>query len=316
MNPFLFQPLANPKPRTRFFVAGWGVQLVIIVTFIAVNTLFPEALPMATHYLAVNIIAPTAAPVPQKPQVRLKMIPPPPIHVTAPSPRHIDAPPVEAPAVVAENKAPNIPAPKPTPSNFGSSAKQTTTKPAIQVQTGGFGDPNGVAPDPNAKRPATIAVGGSFDLPQGSGHGNGLGGKIPGVTASTGFGNGTATGNGGYRKTAVTVTDSTFDKHEVERTAPAKAAEAPTTPAIIISKIVPQYTEEGRKLRIQGTVRVQVKLMADGKIQVLQVLNSLGHGLDEQAARAAQSIQFKPAQRSGQSTDSTVVLAISFQLAS
>jgi hypothetical protein len=48
---------------------------------------------------------------------------------------------------------------------------------------------------------------------------------------------------------------------------------------------------------------------------VLRVVRGLGHGLDDNAVKAAQQIQFKPATRNGQPADSTVFLHIVFQLA-
>jgi len=268
------------------------------------------------------LVAPTPAPVPQTPQVRMHVKPtpvPPPIHVLTAPPRHVEESPVEAPAptVIAENKMPeivnDIPAPKPTLDNRGSSAKQTTTKPAIKVQTGGFGDPNGVAPDPNSKRPATIAAAGAFDLPQGSGHGNGLGGRTPGVTASTGFGNGIAVSPTGHN---YRVTPSNFDDHVVLDPKTPIAVQVATIPAKIIEKPMPQYTEEARRMKIEGAVRLQIKLMANGRVEVQDIITKLGHGLDEQAVRVAQQIKFKPAQLEGRDTDSTVVVSIIFQLAS
>ena len=77
----------------------------------------------------------------------------------------------------------------------GSSAAPSLPKMAAsKVQTGGFGDPNGVPVDPKAKAKANIAAIGSFDLPSGPGYGNGTGGTRgkAGVIASTGFGNGVA----------------------------------------------------------------------------------------------------------------------------
>src|SRR2546428_13455474 len=70
----------------------------------------------------------------------------------------------------------------------------TTTKPAAAIQTGGFGDPNGVPAKENRGGAVNIGQAGSFDLPTGSGHGNGVGGATPGVVASAGFGNGVAIG--------------------------------------------------------------------------------------------------------------------------
>jgi outer membrane biosynthesis protein TonB len=59
----------------------------------------------------------------------------------------------------------------------GSSAKPTTNLPAAQVQTGGFGDPNGIRGEGKPGKIANIASLGSFDLPVGTGAGNGTGGS-------------------------------------------------------------------------------------------------------------------------------------------
>lgn len=77
---------------------------------------------------------------------------------------------------------------------FGSSAPPTVNVAIQKVQTGGFGDPNGVKPNSNSTGRATLAAVGGFDMPQGEGQGNGTGGNkgIKGVVASAGFGNGIA----------------------------------------------------------------------------------------------------------------------------
>jgi TonB family protein len=68
-------------------------------------------------------------------------------------------------------------------------------------------------------------------------------------------------------------------------------------------------------MRIEGEVLLEVVLGASGNLRVVRVVRGLGHGLDDNAVRAAQQIQFKPAMRNGQPADSTVVLHIIFQLA-
>ena len=80
----------------------------------------------------------------------------------------------------------------------GSSAIPTIAEAPQNVQTGGFGDPNGVPARESKNTPVNIAQSGSFDLPTGPGYGNGTGGArgVRGVVASTGFGNGVATGDG------------------------------------------------------------------------------------------------------------------------
>ena len=86
-------------------------------------------------------------------------------------------------------------------------------------------------------------------------------------------------------------------------------------PAEIISKPTPVYTQEARSLKIEGEVLLEVVLEASGKLRVVRVVRGLGHGLDDNAVKAAEQIHFKPAMRDGQPTDSTVVLHIIFQLA-
>jgi hypothetical protein len=49
-------------------------------------------------------------------------------------------------------------------------------------------------------------------------------------------------------------------------------------------------------------------------VRVLRVVRGLGYGLDEEAVRSAEQIQFKPALRENQATDSTVVVHVVFQL--
>src|ERR1039458_10275633 len=87
----------------------------------------------------------------------------------------------------------------------GSSATPTMAAAPQKVQTGGFGDPNGVPTSDNHGRPVTIAQAGSFDMPSGPGYGNGTGGShgARAVVPSAGRGRGVPTG----RRTG-TVSDS------------------------------------------------------------------------------------------------------------
>jgi hypothetical protein len=118
--------------------------------------------------------------------------------------------PVEAPKIVVNNFAPpelKLVAGGARPQlvhtgDFGAtgSSQTPTVNAAIEkVQTGGFGDPNGLTGTgkPNAKLYAAHA--GSFDMPVGAGQGNGTGGAkgIKGTVASADFGNGVATGGKG-----------------------------------------------------------------------------------------------------------------------
>jgi TonB family protein len=202
----------------------------------------------------------------------------------------------------------------------GSSEPATLAKAADKVQTGGFGDPNGVPANGDPRKAVTIAAAGSFNLPSGPGYGNGTGGAhgARGVTVSAGFGNG------------VTIADNRTSSHAAVRQSGFGDAEpiastqlhrqqadaAPKlVPAEVTFKPLPVYTDEARKLRIEGEVLLEVVFESSGKLQILRVVRGLGHGLDEAAVRAAEKIRFKPAERDGQPTDSTAVLHIIFQIA-
>ncbi len=205
----------------------------------------------------------------------------------------------------------------------GSSATPTMARAPEKVQTGGFGDPNGVPAHENNGRPVTIAQQGSFDLPAGPGYGNGTGGSrgARGVVASAGFGNGVAVGDGSgtVNATRGTVRQSGFGDTEAASTAQIKKAADPIpaklVPAEIVSKPTPVYTEEARKLRIEGEVLLEVVFESSGRLRIVRLVRGLGYGLDEAATRAAEQIRFKPALRDGQPADSTAVLHIVFQLA-
>ena len=105
----------------------------------------------------------------------------------------------------------------------------------------------------------------------------------------------------------------------------AAAAEAPKkkpgnegpadTAVTILEKPKPDYTAEGRSMRLEGDVTLDVIFLASGHVQVNRVVNGLGHGLDESASKAAQQIKFKPALREGQPVDYPARVRIEFRLA-
>ena len=85
--------------------------------------------------------------------------------------------------------------------------------------------------------------------------------------------------------------------------------------AEILLKPRPAYTEEARRLRIEGEVLLEVLFGASGEARVLRTIRGLGHGLDENAISAARAIQFRPAKRGDAAVDSAAVVHIVFQLA-
>jgi TonB family protein len=202
----------------------------------------------------------------------------------------------------------------------GSSAPKTAALPPEKVQTGGFGDPNGVPAHSESGKPANIAELGSYDLPQGSGKGNGTAGDhgAAAVVASAGFGSGVAPvdRSGGPAARGAVRSGGFGDAEAAAAPQPhANDASAATVfPAEILSKPTPAYTEEARKLRIEGEVLLEVVFEGSGKLRVVRLVRGLGHGLDEAAEQAAKDIRFKPAVRDGRPADSMGVLHIRFQL--
>ncbi len=81
----------------------------------------------------------------------------------------------------------------------------------------------------------------------------------------------------------------------------------------ILSKVLPQYTDEARRLHIQGDVILSVVFQAGGTVKVLGIVKSLGHGLDEAAEQAALKIRFKPATRAGKPLDFPATLHVEFR---
>lgn len=211
----------------------------------------------------------------------------------------------------------------------GSSAPATVKLPPQKVQTGGFGSTEGLPGAAQNGNPGNVPKLGSFDLPAGPGNGNGSGGAqgARGTVASAGFGNdiaGAGQGDGrpgGPGGAAGTVHQGGFSDAQASLTQAApesrpREAASSYKPVEIVVKPNPIYTEEARRLHIQGEVLLQVVFRASGQLRILGIGRGLGHGLDEAAVRAAQQIQFKPAQRNGQPVDTAATLHILFQLAS
>lgn len=200
----------------------------------------------------------------------------------------------------------------------GSSQPATLNKPAKDVQTGGFGDPNGVRGTSEKRGPVTVAALGAFNLPSGPGNGNGTGGShgASGTVTSAGFGD-VAGGGTGNRQRPGTVVHSGFNQVAVIPTVPKARSDekANVKPVEILYKPRPAYTAEARQLRVEGEVLVEVMFTAGGQPQVRRVIKGLGHGLDESAQRAAQQIRFRPALRDGVPYDFAALVHIVFELA-
>jgi TonB family protein len=86
-----------------------------------------------------------------------------------------------------------------------------------------------------------------------------------------------------------------------------------TAPAVI-SKVEPEYTEEARLAKYQGTVVVSTEIGPDGVAQSMKVIRGLGLGLDEQAVKAISQWKFKPGTKDGQPVAVTATIEVNFRL--
>jgi periplasmic protein TonB len=148
-----------------------------------------------------------------------------------------------------------------------------------QINLLNLGDPNGV-PGPPSAGPG---VGGGI----GTGQGRGVGeGKGPGVGPGEGGGNG-----GGVFHVGGGV-----------------------SPPTVVSRVEPQYSEEARKARFQGTVILEAIVRRDGTVDIQRVVRSLGFGLDENAIQALKQWHFRPGMRNGVPVDVSLNIEVNFNL--
>jgi protein TonB len=156
-------------------------------------------------------------------------------------------------------------------------APQLAQLPQVNLLT--LGDPLGV-PGPPSAGPG---VGGGIGTGQGRGVGEGRG---PGIGPGEGGGFG-----GGVFRVGGGVT-------------------APT----VLSRVEPQYSEEARKARYQGTVVLEAIVRKDGTCDIIRVVRSLGFGLDENAMQALKQWKFRPGMRNGVPVDISLNIEVNFNL--
>jgi TonB family protein len=334
--------LPERKIDRRALVTSYATVVIVLLLFINLNLILPETMSLRQYHVVELIPTPSLSPEPppikaEAPKIKPKLLP----AVKAPvfdtpklvvphEVRHEVEKPVEAPKVVVNQfAAPQLklavggarPQLVHTGDFGGSSKPPTVVAPVEKVQTGGFGDPNGLKGTGKTGAKLYAQAAGGFDMPVGPGQGNGSGGAkgIKGTVASADFGTGIATaGKGDGRSNGAGVATGGFGAEQVVHGGPKIQlldAGAATTPVEITYKPNPAYTEEARNLKLQGEVLLEVMFGANGSLHVNRVVRGLGHGLDETAMAAANKMRFKPAMRAGQAVDSTAVVHVVFQLA-
>lgn len=342
-----------PEPEGRSGSFGLSMVINIVVAGLLLMLTIAQVHQVHEQKYVTQLIFPADAPKPVQPPVpKVKVIPPPPKIMDAPRkielPRETPPPPKvvevklptpELPKMVAAPPKRFTPPPQPKVGLFASSTPTAVannmSKPSTRAA--GFGDPEGVKPNPNAHGAVAIAAAGFADAAPGegkpgagsarrgsvqgvafgSGVANGVpGGKDRGTVASAGFSDGVVGGTGKPGSHG-NVAQAGFgsDEYGTAAARPVRAQEAPTTQIVVEYKPLPEYTAEARQLRIQGDVTLKVRFLASGQVEVLGIVSGLGHGLDEQAKIAAEHIRFKPATRDGQPVDQISLIHVTFQMA-
>ncbi len=76
----------------------------------------------------------------------------------------------------------------------------------------------------------------------------------------------------------------------------------------------PEYSEEGRKARAQGSVLLAIDVDVNGRVANIRVIKSLGMGLDEKAKEAVMKWRFRPARAGGRAVTAPAQVRVTFHL--
>jgi TonB family protein len=326
---------------TSLIVNGIAVLLIVLISLTAKKVIKTVNVTTLTAPVLVKKEEPPPPPPPKLPKPPVvKMTPPPPpkdvpkIEVPVPpkvqpvitkaaatpapvnpAPKAVTPPPAPRPVPIAIAQAASVPNNDPHPAaiRLGSMSNpiNNTSGPAVSpVNLGRSGAPGMNAGNTGLGPPSRIAISGSGS-PNGS-----LGGRENAPQPIRGISTGVIGGTGPNQARpvgAVQIAKSVAPV-PINHTSPTA-----TTPAKVAPKLIykprPEYSEEARKLHIEGTVYVKIHVAASGAVSVIGVQSGLGHGLDQSAIRAVQGMRFQPAMQNGQPADWDGVVNINFQLA-
>jgi protein TonB len=125
----------------------------------------------------------------------------------------------------------------------------------------------------------------------GGGMGSGRGGGIgPGSGPGFGPGSGGGMGGGAYR------------------------IGGGVSPPSILYKVEPEYSEEARKAKFQGTVLLYVVVDEKGNPRDIKILRPLGLGLDQKAVEAVEKWKFSPGKKDGKPVPVQAQIEVNFRL--
>ena len=82
----------------------------------------------------------------------------------------------------------------------------------------------------------------------------------------------------------------------------------------LLSKVEPEYSDEARKARLNGTVLLYVVVRPNGQANGIKVIRSLGLGLDESAIAAVEQWRFQPGEKDGQPVSVAATIEVNFRV--
>lgn len=86
-----------------------------------------------------------------------------------------------------------------------------------------------------------------------------------------------------------------------------------TAPAVLY-RVDPEFSEEARKAKYQGTVVLTIEVGEDGRPRGFRIVRGLGLGLDQKAMDAVAQWKFKPAMRNGRPVRAPATIEVNFRL--
>jgi TonB family protein len=81
-----------------------------------------------------------------------------------------------------------------------------------------------------------------------------------------------------------------------------------------LNKPRPNYTEDARRARVEGIVRIRALVGANGSVRDVRLLTHLPDGLDEEAILAVKQMQFKPAMKDNEPVAFWVTIEVEFNM--
>jgi len=86
------------------------------------------------------------------------------------------------------------------------------------------------------------------------------------------------------------------------------------TQPVLLSRKDPEYSDEARKVKLQGLVELGIEVNSSGQVTNVRVLRSLGLGLDERAIEAVRQWKFRPGTVDGKPVSTRAMVEVNFRL--